>query len=83
MHVANERADAVKEGFAIGVVSIRYTFWFYLLMFSQILLSIWGFGTTVWQLVKNREILKKLFGVIKKRINTNNKEKIRKRDKLT
>lgn len=68
IYVANLRVEAANEGFAVGVVSIRYTFCFGLLMFFQIMLSLGGFSTTVCQLVKNREILKKLFGVVKKRV---------------
>ncbi len=83
IRVANLRVEAANEGFAVGVVSIRYTFGFGLLMFIQIMLCLGGFGTLIWQLVKNREILKTLFGVVKKRININNEERVRKRKKIT
>lgn len=79
MHVANLRIEAANEGFAVGTVSIRYTFWFGLLMILQGVLSLGGFGALVWQMVKNREILQKLFGVVAKRIRAGNEARVKKR----
>lgn len=50
--VANDRVEAANAGFAVGVVSIRYTLGFWVLFIIQILLSLCAIAATVWLYVK-------------------------------
>ena len=46
IHVANDRVAAANEGFAVGLVTIRYTLGFWILFIIQILLATGGVFTT-------------------------------------
>ncbi len=48
LRVANARVESANAGFAVGVVTLRYTLGFWVLFIIQILLALGGIATTVW-----------------------------------